>query len=278
MPLSRSSRKTMGRKSRGKKLFFSKKRRGYSRRSNITKIVKSILKPELKQQSIYDTLDQSVLIAYSAPISQNQYFTSTVGGVLADVNQGTGQGDRTGNKVQVKNLIVKGTVYTNSSAGPNATAFGITGPVYVDVYCGYRRDLQNVDPRLLQFFQDGDGWITPSGSSKDLLYSINKDVYIILAKRRLKIGCNTYTNSTVSYNDYSQHKEFTFNLKKYVAGKIVSYQDSTAQPTSPWWNALSIWTTVINPATGQPFPTNPATTQSLGIYINFVSTVYFTDD
>lgn len=234
-------------------------------------------KPEVKQQSYFLTNDQSVLTTYTAPTSATYFFTNSIGAVVNDIVQGPGQGDRVGNVITVKNLVVKGCVYTNTSTGPNATAFGITGPVYVDVYLGYRRDLQAIDNRLLQFYNDGDGWISPSGSSKDLLYTVNKDMYVILGKRRLKIGCNTYANSTVSYNDYDQHKTFSFNLSKYVHNKKVYYQDTTVVPTSPWWNALTVFTTVINPATGLPFPAPGATTNVLGVNINFVSTLFYTD-
>lgn len=255
-------------------------KRNYRKKNTVAKMIKKILKPEIKQQSNFFVNDQSVLVGHPAPTSPAlQFFVTSVGDVVNQIAQGTGQGDRIGNKILMKNMIVKGTVYTNTTTGPNGTPFGITGPIYVDVYIGYKRDLTPIESSLTAFFNDGDGWISPSGSSKDLLYPINRDKYVVLGKRRLKIGQNTYSTSTASYNDYSQHKEYKFNLSKFVNGKTCKWNDTiNATPTSPLWNAISLWTVVINPATGTPFPSTYASTSTLGVYHNYVSTVYYTDD
>lgn len=279
------ARKVVVKPSKGKvRIYLGKKKptkRKSALRSEMARVARRVMNKgeEIKQQTQFYTQDQSILFGNSAAVPPVQFFTTPIGDVLNQIVQGTGQGDRIGNKISLRNMIVKGVVYTNSTTGPNGTPFGITGPVYVDVYLGYRRDLQPVDTGLSQLFNDGDGWISPSGSSKDLLYGINTDKYVVLSRRRLKIGQNTYSTSTASYNDYMQHRTYSFNLKKFILRHSkVYYNDTTGAPSSPLWNALSVWITVINPATGLPFPSTYTGTQYLGVFTNYVSRVYYTDD
>lgn len=238
-------------------------------------------KMEVKYQAWYPTgpyplglADPSCL--YSDVSGFTSYYVSPLT-VFSQVVQGTDQGERLGNQITINSLNVKCVVYDSTASALNGWQAG-AGPFYVDVFVGYRKDYQSIDNKLDEFYDDGNVNIDPTGASKDLLYKINTDLYTILKRKRCKVGLNTYSTGTISYNDYKQSYNFNLNLTKLFKGKKVKYNDNLSDPSNEIYNALSIWCTVVNPTTGVPIITSPNQGGlSLGICMNYVVNLGYTD-
>ena len=152
------------------------------------------------------------------------------------INQGTGQGDRIGNKITLKRLVIKGTlVPLPYDAIYNGTIF----PVQVKIWVFYdRQDPSAVpDPRT-NFFQQGNaskGW---SGDLVDMWSPINNDRYKVVATRQYKLGYAENAGSgptpNAQYfanNDFKLNANFSIDLTKHYI-KQIKFNDGSTAPTT----------------------------------------------
>jgi len=152
------------------------------------------------------------------------------------ISQGTGQGDRIGNKITMKSLIMRYTIvpleYDN-----------ITNPIPIpQVVRMWFFSVKNSNTLLTSnptdFIQNGDTATELSGTIIDMNRIINNDFYTYLGHRTFKIGYANYGGSgtqaapqSFSNNDFKLYAQGTVNLTK-MCPKIIKYDDTDDTPTS----------------------------------------------
>ena len=152
------------------------------------------------------------------------------------IPQGVGQGERIGNRVRIKNLTFKGTLYPkphNATTNPNPV------PVQVVFWIFYKRSEPNVLPsNVTGWFQAGNGVRNFENQLSDIMSKVNTDEYRLLKKRVFKVGNSGYSGTGTQptfqqmwNNDFKLNVNFKINLTKYAI-KNVRYNDSSNIPRS----------------------------------------------
>ena len=154
------------------------------------------------------------------------------------IAQGTGQGDRIGNKIKTKRVVMKYILYPtgyNASTNPTPT------PADVRIFIGRNR----VSPALAcntgtTLFQNGDSSNGLTGSLADVIMPLNRDVNHVYKEFRHKVG-HQYNSSSSggssinqfqSNNDYKMNVMRTVDVTKWVP-KTLTYSDGVTAPTVP---------------------------------------------
>lgn len=205
-----------------------------------TQIVKQVVTKmlEKKTQQVYD-------------LERLMYFYDTVNPFLAsniipigfqttgiDIQQGTNQQDRIGNKITVQNLTFSyHFVYKKySSSNPTPT------PLQLKMFLVYEKETPSTQPTSLsEFFQFGSTATSPTigGDLIDMWAPINKDRFTCVYSKIHKLGYASF-NSAVggdpasgnfANNDYHMTAEGVINYTKYLP-KIVNYADNNIDSVS----------------------------------------------
>jgi len=190
----------------------------------------------------------------------------TYGGITAlSIVQGTGQGDRIGNKINPTTVTFKGVIRPNPVF--NTISNYNPGPMYVVVWVVSLAKHLDDTPAILEsvtensFYQAGNVSTGMSGLLVDLTQTVNT-AHITVHKRRVfKIGYSSYpsgsgvgapnnANEEYNNNDFSLAKMFSMRLK---FPKSITYNDGTTNPSS-----MRRWYYFAVPyrADGQYFVTN----------------------
>jgi len=158
---------------------------------------------------------------------------------IDNVGQGTGQGDRIGNKILIKRNIFKGYMYAL-----NATDTG-GFPTNITMYIGRLKVgiSTPTNSAIAQMFQAGDTTFPPTDDNRAHLYAINKNLGNVYYRRTFKIGGSTSNSANaVSNNDYKALRHFSINLSKWIP-KVINYNDGNNVSTNA---GLYAWFTVSN--------------------------------
>lgn len=208
---------------------------------------------------------------------------------IFDISQGTGMGQRIGNKIKLKRWIIKGLIQPNSTfnmtpaATPGVSSTQGIAPNtlqgYVDVYFGrYNNNISPVSGLLTNFYQNGAVDITPTGTSSEQLYSINKDIYKIYYHKRFKVGVGLSNNGTTlldgsggfaGANGFGMTKSFGFDVCKYICkNRVINYDEIITTPMDNDIENLTLWA-IFHPAAGDVMGTTPGATTSTFNYTFF---------
>lgn len=215
-------------KSYGKRRAYPKRRLYRKRRGlgvkSVKKICHSIVERGretktkqalINQQTIYPyaqgnagTTDSCIL--YSLTPNTDVTFPQGQVGLF----QGSQQAQRTGNQV----VFTKGTARMMFSANPyNATLNPNPQPMLVRIFVGYDKTKAHGKPDvdLPEFFQAGNSSRDPASNLTDMFSIVNKDRYVILYTRTVKVGNAEYfgtTTGTVAANsNYYTNNDFKLN-------------------------------------------------------------------
>lgn len=196
----------------------------------------------------------------------------TPSSTLLAISQGTGQGDRTGNRIRVHKATLKlivnpypYDVVTNAEPCPGDFRLLIVK----------NKGLVNSSqPTASTFFQNGDTVLPPSGILADMLYDVNKDVMTVYKDTKWKCGTHYYqagAYSTVAYslsanNDYKYNVMREIDITKYVP-TIIDYPDTSTQPTSD-----SVWMCILLADAN-----NTSNTESKPFNLTYLISYEFTD-
>lgn len=152
------------------------------------------------------------------------------------VNQGTGQGDRIGNQIRVKNVMLKGTIVAN---GYNATTNPGPQPCVVTMVLFYDKENPTILPAPYaagDFFQFANNSTTWRNDLVDLWAPVNSDRYSVFLRRKFKMGFANYAgtgtsaaNQSFANNDFKLNHNFSINITKYLR-KVVKYRDNNSDP------------------------------------------------
>lgn len=155
------------------------------------------------------------------------------------ISQGTGQGDRIGNRLYAKTLRFKGYIYSIPTEG-------ISGfPTNVTMYIG--RLKQSVLPPTAYHFQNlfqlGDTTKQPTDDNRSSLYAINTDLWTVHYRRTFKVGSSwSDSPNAVPNNDYKSLVKFNINCTPWIP-KHIRYNDGSAGSINV---GLYVWFTIAN--------------------------------
>lgn len=210
------------RKSSKSKVY--KKKRTYKKKVPVSLAVKSYVKKALaineENKTSYNSQSATTINAYD-PITQSLSLYDVTQTLF--LSQGVGAGQRIGNKVSVKSLLVKGFI--------NITGTAVTSNLYFRVAILRKKTgVDSPNGSFAQLFQLGSGVSAPTGTLLDMMRPFNKDFYTVYASKICIIGSSDSATSIMPGNNTTMSKMFSFNLSKHCS-KII-YNDGTTFPTN----------------------------------------------
>lgn len=151
------------------------------------------------------------------------------------IAQGTGQGDRIGNRIEIKRAKIK---ILFSPTPYNVTTNPAPYPQIVKGWIVAPKQSTATPSSLGTFFQTGDASTAPVGTSIDCTRPVNTDQYTLYREFMKKVGysANTGTgtspnNANMANNDFLMNQVVEIDVTKYLP-KYVEYNDTTGIPTS----------------------------------------------
>lgn len=214
-----------------------KSKRGKKNKSRVkpSQNIKAYVKREIsrnaetKEVSFY-TYGASVLNADSPAFVSSIIPVSPYTGFL-DIGQGTGEGNRIGNRIKIKRLTMKGVLFPlpyNSSTNPTPL------PSHVVLWFFMKRVESTELPTTLGgFLEEGNTSRNLQNQLSDLISRVNNDRYRYFFRKIFKIGTSGYggTGSQVAYqyfenNDFKLNQRFSIDLTPYVVKNVI-YDDNT---------------------------------------------------
>lgn len=209
----------------------------------VRKAVQSIIvrNMEMKTQQ-YNSRNVLTQIGTAAWTNSNVY-SLTPGTNGAQISQGTGQGDRIGNKIKIRKVllsfIITPSVY-NVTVNPTPTPQDIMVTIFkIKSAPGVFPTAQTT---LTNYTQSGDSAASLVGSLTDCIGQVNKDQYTELYRGIYKVGYQAFVatpggavaNSYWASNDYKLNKLVnSWDVTKYVT-KNVDYPDTSTTPQSDY--------------------------------------------
>lgn len=157
--------------------------------------------------------------------------------ILRNIQHGTQQGNRIGNKIKLKRFLMRATLFTNP---------GYAKPVIVKMFIiSDKLNPTNVtalnimdacDNTQFQpggtFFENGTTTSGMTGGFGDLQMDVNTDRFTVHKTRVFKVGgASSPTTTPAANNDFKIVQHFKVNLLKYMP-KVVKYQDAL---TNSWY-------------------------------------------
>lgn len=199
-------------------------KRGYATKRDLYMLSKQIVRAkEVKHAFKNQIFDFG---SYNAP---NDTFTQTWrvislaidGGGLA-IPQGVQDGQRIGNNIRIKKVMLKANFVPVPVTGENP----IPRPQVCKIYFGYSKpqlalSRGELPSAALDFFKVGGTNAAPQGDIRDLNKSINTDLYTIVKKsRNMKVGNSRYFQSQLAdqdfnNNDFGLFKSYSADLTKF---------------------------------------------------------------
>jgi len=195
--------------------------------------------------------------------------------VLGQITQGSGQGQRVGNMIQISNFNVRGVLscdvvpsQSNLTNAPSYVKFWFFRPRNCIDYATFNDTLSN-------FFQNGSASVGFSNTLIDLIRPINKDFFIIYETRKFKLGRSDAdpSGNRLGNNDFKLSATFNVNLTKHLPKKI-KFDDVTSNPV----NTLIIWMAAIYNADGTLVSSTQPQNPYSNIKMSFDSYCSYRDD
>lgn len=247
---------------RGKARAIRKRRYGkrkvtMPKRKTLRKMVKAEVSRNIenKCRQYFDaTHDLYAAGAAAGTLDVENVFPLTPSQFGLDISQGTGQGSRIGNVINIKKLTFKGTLIPKP-AGDN---YPEVKPLQIKMFLIYDKLEPTQDPTPStnsDFFQFNGTAIGIPDDLTALWQPVNTDRYRVLAARTFKLGwasaiafgsgANGYKNW--SNNDFSLNRNFSIDVTKHIVKKCL-YRDNNVDPTTRGLYAMF----VVVGADGQP--------------------------
>lgn len=157
------------------------------------------------------------------------------------IPQGTGQGNRIGNRIRTKKAWVKGIIHPNEY---NATTNAEPQPYQIRMLIFKDKFKATEQPAsvALDLFQSGSTSIGPQNDLVDLILDPNRDRYQVYHDEIMKCGpaANQGSGTSTTYqqfmnNDFSYNCQFSVDITKFLP-TVVTYNDAgTAPMTEGLW-------------------------------------------
>lgn len=164
------------------------------------------------------------------------------------INQGVGQGERIGNTIKTRKLLLKYVIFPNAY---QATINDQPLPQEVIIWIGYLRNNRMKVPDatdFANFFQNGSGTSPPYSNLWDVTLPVNMDLFHVCKTIRHKIGHSVYSDyngikpsSYFSNNDFKLNASRTVDCTSYI-NKTLKFNDSSTVADT----GLYMWMTAVN--------------------------------
>lgn len=217
----------------------SYKKKTYKKKpTTLRKLVRKELKRTAEKKTFnFADLTHDILPSNHASVASQVFPISPYGGYL-DIQQGVSQSGRIGNRIQITNLTLKGSI---CALPYHATTNIIPLPVQIQMFVFYDKEFPTMLPNPYvanDFFQLGGASAGFRNDLVDLWCPVNTDRYTVVARKSWKVGyaSNDGTGSAVgnaffANNDFKMNVNFSLNLTKHAI-KTVRYEDNNSDPTS----------------------------------------------
>jgi len=191
---------------------------------------------ETKHAQPLQNLNGTQLYGYSAvaqlagiPAGTSSFIELTT--IFNTIGQGTGQGDRIGNRISPNKFLFCGYMNFNANLAPSPGYYN-ANPMYVKMFIfRMKNTLIAPNPDMTKFFQYGNSSQAPTGYIQDMKNKINTDDIVLYATRTFKLAPSALvaTSGTIGQadtnNDFKLTQRFQVDLTKHV--KKVIYDDTT---------------------------------------------------
>lgn len=152
------------------------------------------------------------------------------------IAQGTGQGDRVGDRIRTVKAVLRYTIYPNAY---HATINPVPTPQNVRIwFFGQKSSNTLLATNPPNFAQTGDSSTTLTGTILDLNRVVNRDVYTYYGHRTHKLGYSinqasgaATSNAQFANNDYKLNIQGYVDLTKWFP-KLIKYNDTDQNPNS----------------------------------------------
>lgn len=229
----------MPRKIKSRKPFRQNRIRKAMRRKALRRNMAIVAKREISRAAETKSLRTSAVrvLRYSP---DNVAFDANIIGTrdfLSPITQGVGQGQRIGNRIQLKKMIFNCVMWprqiSDTPAGPLpwdlcmwivSDKFDPMNSTVADI-----RGCMGTTVTSNGWFQDGNQSRGVNLSIQDSLLRINEDRFTVHKKKIFKIGVANTTN--IHNNDYKISRRIKINLAKYMP-KFQVFNDATGQFTT----------------------------------------------
>lgn len=192
-------------------------------------------KNEISFSSYFANVDLKV-----QKISPNSSWTTPI-------NQGVGQGERVGNTIKTRKLLLKYVLYPTPY---QATINDQPQPQEVIIWIGYLKNNRLKQPTVADyntFFQNGNTTSGPFSNLWDVTLPVNQDLFHICKTIRHKLGHSIYTDyngikqySYYSNNDFKLNVSRTIDCTGYI-NKTLKFDDQVTDPDT----GLYMWMTAV---------------------------------
>jgi len=216
-----------------------RRRKTYKRKtSGIKKMVRREIARNIENKTFqYLGTGLDILPSTSVSFDSNIIPCYPSAGYLA-INQGNGQGQRSGSKIKIKKLKIDGIMFPLAY---NAVSNLTPCPVHIKVWFFYDKEEPNAIPApaaAADFFQFGSTSIGFQNELFDHTMPVNTDRYRVLTTRTFKVGYASYLGTgaqpqqgNFASNDYKMNARLRVDLTKYCV-KNCNFRDNNTTPTT----------------------------------------------
>jgi len=219
-------------KKTGKRTY---KRPPSSSNKSVTRIVKKVMARAIENKIQNYYVDSMNIYGSNHASFNSSCFMCSPYSLGIQINQGVGQGNRIGNSVTTKSLILKGII---SPQVYSSITNNLPVPIFVRLWFYYSKNTPTtLTPPDQTFIQLGGASAALSGTLTDTLSKVNTDNWGFLMQKTFKIGFADYSGSGTSApwqsytnNDFKMVAPFSINLTKHCL-KRVKFNDNSSFPT-----------------------------------------------
>lgn len=197
------------------------------------KYSKSVKKNSIIKKTIQNVLNKKLEVKHQSLASAynniyNVINDARVALIRPIISQGTGQGDRIGNSINIKKV----TLYVNVTLDASSTVSGY--PKYVDVYI-FKFKKNNVAvptaSDMTKFLQYGNLSEPYLGRAFDGMRDVNKDLFTIKKKLRLNMIHGGTVNNYYGYGMMQSNMTLKIDVTKYLKSRLL-FDDTTNTVTN----------------------------------------------
>ena len=237
-------RRTAGRKTGGKRKFARRvapKRRVGARKSMV-KLIKSVIHRQAENKVVeYSPVGAQPLYNSSVTAAWNAANVIPLTPYTSYMNivQGTGQGDRIGNRISTRKVFIKFVMYP---AAYDVTLNPLPAPQDVRIMIVKWKDTPTKlidDTTYGNLFQNGDSATGPIGNLTDTIRDINKDKYTVCYDKVVKVG-NAISSASGPFSgaEYYANNDYKLNVIRKIdvtkwCPKQILFNDNTSLPETP---------------------------------------------
>lgn len=200
------------------------------------------LNEEVKQQNV--SVGGLYVQPYNTGTSATSWYLNNVfactpyPGSSYTIAQGAGQGDRIGNKIRTKKLVMK---YIFNPAAYNAVTNSAPAPMDIRMFWLYDKDGSETLPSQLdftKFFQVGDASASPQSYIADMMLDVNRDLFQVYAERRYKLGYQQVSAAGVlANNEYYANNDYQYNVMDEIdltpyTSRVFTFNDNNNSPNT----------------------------------------------